>query len=162
MDVLQLENELLVPTGQWKDPGLVWVMWSKVCKEEKHTKKWKHISPDWELRNNFLKLFLVHGTLTSLWSSEFQSIRYICHHQIFTNVAAETSHLYPRKDVTAVRDNDWYITCITAHNDDNFLQSVSIQLTLLQHGCFLTPRPENCSSLGNDGKEMSNEAISFQ
>jgi hypothetical protein len=34
-----------------------------------------------------------------------------------TNVAVETSHLCPGRYV-AVYDNDWYIRCIIAHNDE--------------------------------------------
>jgi hypothetical protein len=35
-----------------------------------------------------------------------------------TDVAVQTSHLCPRKYVAAVYDNDWYIGCITAYNDE--------------------------------------------
>jgi hypothetical protein len=34
-----------------------------------------------------------------------------------TDVAVEISQLCPGKYVAAVYDNDWYIRCITAHND---------------------------------------------
>jgi hypothetical protein len=35
-----------------------------------------------------------------------------------TDVAVQTSRLCPGKNVAAVNDNDWYIGCITAHNDE--------------------------------------------
>jgi hypothetical protein len=35
-----------------------------------------------------------------------------------TDVAVETSQLYPRKYVADVYDSGWYIGCIIAHNDE--------------------------------------------
>jgi hypothetical protein len=36
----------------------------------------------------------------------------------FTDVAVETRQLCPRKYVAAAYDNDWFIRCIIAHNNE--------------------------------------------